>query len=126
MNDCEGSPPMDPGNGPLRDWIAEIDPEAVLFDGLDDAIVGLTTAFEPGGHRTRVVYDMERCIEALMEQGCGDYESAQEYLEFNVLGAYVGEQTPAFLVKAPVELRHPAVACRTPSPVRARPRAKRT
>jgi hypothetical protein len=41
------------------------------------------------------VYDYAKCIDILAESM--DYEEALEYFEYNVIGAYVGEQTPIFL-----------------------------
>jgi hypothetical protein len=35
-------------------------------------------------------------IEILMDQGM-DHDEAIEYYEFNIVGAYVGEQTPLFV-----------------------------
>lgn len=57
-------------------------------DGFDDAIIGVATDFtEP-----RLVYSVSICLDILKESM--EYEDAIEYFEFNVSGAYVGEQTP--------------------------------
>lgn len=50
------------------------------------------------GHDTVVIYDTDKIIEVLMSQGM-NHEEAYEYMEFNILGAYVGEHTPIFLMK---------------------------
>jgi hypothetical protein len=42
----------------------------------------------------RAVYSYDKCVEVLERDM--DYEDAVEYMEFNVTGAYVGEQTPVF------------------------------
>jgi hypothetical protein len=42
------------------------------------------------------VYDEEECIEVLMSQDM-DRETAIEYFEFNVVGAWVGDKTPLFM-----------------------------
>jgi len=39
------------------------------------------------------------CIDHLIERDGSDYSDVVEYLEFNTLGAYVGEQTPGFLIR---------------------------
>jgi hypothetical protein len=63
--------------------------ESLLFmDGFDGAILGVSDNFmEP-----RVVYSRKKCIEILCEEM--DFMEAVEYFDFNVAGAYVGEQTP--------------------------------
>jgi hypothetical protein len=43
------------------------------------------------------VYSRKRCIEVLMSDGIMEYEDATEYFDYNVIGAYVGENTPVFL-----------------------------
>lgn len=48
-------------------------------------------------HRAVALYDYEQCVQILLDQGM-DEEESREYLEFNTLGAYVGEGTPAFAV----------------------------
>ena len=68
------------------------DEEEFLFaDGFDDAILGLCC------HSLRVIYDYDLMIEILEDQGMEEME-AIEYLEFNVLNAYVGPQTPIFMI----------------------------
>ena len=68
-------------------------PELLLADGFDDAVIGLVD----GACREPVVcYDYARCIEILIGQGM-DEEAAEEWMEFNVVGAYMGPLTPLFL-----------------------------
>ena len=75
-----------------EELILQANPDALFADGFDDAILGLA---ERAGEFL-VAYDVEKCIEVLMEQGM-DREEAEEYFEFNVVGAYVGENTPIFV-----------------------------
>ena len=72
------------------------DAETMLFaDGFDDAIVGVGNAF---GGDLCAIYDADAIIESLMKQGM-DYAEAMEHFDFNIAGAYVGEQTPIFMHK---------------------------
>ncbi len=64
--------------------------DVLIADGFDDAVIGI----EP--MTMRVVYDIDKVIEILIEQGM-DHDEAIEYYEFNIVGAYVGEQTPLFV-----------------------------
>jgi hypothetical protein len=76
----------------LRD--ADADPEILIAEGFDEAFLGLGTRCSKP---PIVVYDRERCIEILARQ-MGE-EAAVEYFEFNVEGAWLGEQTPLFLTR---------------------------
>jgi hypothetical protein len=64
-------------------------------DGFDDAVIGFT-AHQPS--RTNlIVYDYDKCILILMREGDMDYIEAVEYMEYNVIGAWLGEGTPLFM-----------------------------
>jgi hypothetical protein len=66
---------------------------AVVADGWDDCIVGLVeTDSEP-----RVVYDLTAMRQVLMDRDGMDYAEAQEYLSYNVLGAFVMDPMPLYL-----------------------------
>lgn len=95
----------------------------ILFDGQESAFVGVAERFEPvytretlrvvneageilseevtedqtfGRHQYFAVYSYQKMIEAMEADGASRDE-AIEYLEFNTLGAYVGETTPAII-----------------------------
>jgi hypothetical protein len=65
------------------------------MDGYDDCLVGVVERF---GEDSYFIYDRELVLEKLQKGGIS-YEEALEYYEFNQLGAYVGERTPAFLIR---------------------------
>jgi hypothetical protein len=77
----------------IDDMVMELfDGEGVLTAvGFDEAFVGIGVQF----NTPVAVYDYAKRIEILSESM--DYEEAVEYFEYNVIGAYVGEQTPIFL-----------------------------
>ena len=92
----------------LRDWVGEFNDEALFCngverrDGFDEAIIGVA------GRCSKpwlVVYDAEKYIEILMRDSEMDYDTAAEYFEFNVVGAWCGEHTPLFLWRQPEEQR---------------------
>ena len=68
-------------------------------DGFEDAILGVCRR---KGQADTVLYDQDTVIKILMDDGL-DYEEAVEYYENNIIDAWVGEGTPAFLVKASEE-----------------------
>ena len=79
-----------------KDYIAQYNPEALLADGFEDALIGVGQQF----NKTLAVYDRQRCIEILMERDGMSDEEAVEYFEFNVTGAWGGEHTTIFFEKA--------------------------
>jgi hypothetical protein len=75
--------------------VADPDDEGILYaDGFEEALLG--TGRRPG-QKPIAVYDRWRCIQILMERDGMDDETATEFFEFNVAGAWVGDQTPLFL-----------------------------
>ena len=66
--------------------------EAMLADGFEKALVGYAQRF----HAVIALYDRQRCIEILVERDGMTHDEAEEFLEFNTIGAWVGEGTPAF------------------------------
>ena len=61
-------------------------------DGFNDAIIGVA---QRAGGIDVIAYDEAKCIEILAKDM--GYEDAREYFEFNVLGAYMGKETPIFV-----------------------------
>ena len=43
------------------------------------------------------LYDRYMCIEILMKEDGMSEEDAEEHFSYNVIGSYVGENTPAFV-----------------------------
>lgn len=77
----------------VREELAERNPEALLADGLEKALIGYTANHHG---ETRAVYDADNCISILIRQGMSR-EEAVEYFEFNTLGAYVGKHGPVYV-----------------------------
>lgn len=80
----------------IIETLKKLNPEARLFDGLDDALVGIA---ERPGQPALAVYDRQRCIELLADHQECDLLDAEEFFDFNVAGAWVGEHTPIVLVR---------------------------
>ena len=83
----------------IREVLAELDEEILLADGFDEALIGYA---QRCGQPVLAVYDREKCIAVLMKDGIS-YEEADEYFEYNVVGAWVGERTPLFLCRPEAE-----------------------
>ena len=69
------------------------------WTGCDDAIVGL-------GHRCGsdpvVVYDYNKLIDVFIQQGM-DKEESIEWISYNILNAWIGEDTPIVLMEEEYE-----------------------
>ncbi|MGF9891707.1 hypothetical protein ABEX78_23895 [Priestia megaterium] len=78
--------------GISREDVAEIIPEALFADGFDEALIGYV---QRAGMMV-ALYDARKCIDVLMINDDMSEEDALEYFHYNVLGAWVGENTPVF------------------------------
>ena len=72
-----------------------------LADGFEKAFVGSTiSAFS----REQVaLYDYDLCIKVLVKDQQMTEEEAIEYFDYNVIGSWVGEDTPIFIHKHKIE-----------------------
>lgn len=81
---------------PIRAAINEMEGTFLLLEpaSMDAAIVGLVSSCGSGD--PVVCYDRSKVIAILMQDGM-DEEEAEEFFEFNVIGAYMGPATPVYL-----------------------------
>ena len=78
----------------ISTYIEEQGMEGVLLaDGLEDAFIGVSCGFGPN----KAIYDWDKCVDIFMNRDGMTYEEAVEWIDYNVTGAYVGEQTPEFI-----------------------------
>jgi hypothetical protein len=64
------------------------------YNGFDDAIVGIGRRC---GEPEMLIYSEDKVLTILMERDGMSREDALEYYEFNIAGAYIGEDTPIFM-----------------------------
>ena len=74
-----------------RERISEQNDQALFADGFDEAMIGMEAV------RGRAVYDYIVCAKILMDRDNMTEEEAYEYMEFNVVTAFVGPMTPLFI-----------------------------
>ena len=74
--------------------------EMLQMDGYDDCVVGTVSRF---GMSPVLCYDLHKVIAKMVADGMTE-EEAYEYYNFNMIGAWVGEGTPAFICRAPHDL----------------------
>lgn len=72
----------------IQSYLEMQEAQALLLEPpyFDEAIIGIA---ESAGADPAVAYDRQRVIEILMREGCESREEAEEYFEFNILGAYL-------------------------------------
>jgi hypothetical protein len=69
------------------------------MDGYEDCIVGVVEQF---GRPPVLCYDKGKILAKLMDDGMS-YDEAEEFFEYNQIGAYVGESTPCFFTALSAE-----------------------
>jgi len=86
------------------------DVEIMTCDGLEEAFVGIVERF---GQQPVALYDREKVLQIFMTRDGMTHEQAEEFFDYNVQGAWVGEGTPAFATfavrpsLAPTEFEEP-------------------
>jgi hypothetical protein len=78
-----------------REEVAEVDPEILLLDGLDEALVGVVLRH---AQPPFALYDVGRIRDVLMERDGLSEEEADEHIGYNITDAWLGPRTPGFLV----------------------------
>tara|TARA_R100000458_G_C8170539_1_gene171202 strand:- start:402 stop:668 length:267 start_codon:yes stop_codon:yes gene_type:complete len=75
----------------IKEKLSVCNPDALFLDGFDDALIGI-------GRRTGTlevaVYDYAKCVGIMIERDGSSHDDAVDYMEYNVTGAYVGENGP--------------------------------
>ena len=72
--------------------VSIINPKAIILDGLDEAIVGMSESSNP-----IFIYSTELCISVMMRDNEWDYETALEFLDYNTFNTYYGDYSPTFV-----------------------------
>ena len=72
-----------------------IDDRLLKLTGYDECIIGVMDSF---GRESTICYDFEKIMDSLKAEGM-DRAEAQEWFDFNMIGAYVGERTPVFVTR---------------------------
>jgi hypothetical protein len=83
----------------LKEFLADIDEDIVVADGLPHAFIGLSQTEEG----TVAVYSTERIMAHLMEQDMMDFDTAEEYMHFNILNAKAPQRNPIYVDIVPEE-----------------------
>jgi len=68
---------------------------AIILDGLNDAIIGITEEF---GNGSRILYSKNKILNILCERDGMTWSESEEFYDYNILGLHAGEQNPIFLI----------------------------
>jgi hypothetical protein len=74
-----------------QQWIREQDDAALVFNGFDAAVIGMGYRC---GQPPVVVYDRDRIVRVLVEKDLMTEEEAEEFIDHNIVGGWIGERTP--------------------------------
>jgi len=75
--------------------MGEINPDALYPTGYEDAIVGIVCTSE---HNYVFLIDVNIIINKLVNEDNMDEAEAMEHLDFNIMGAYMGKNSPVYKV----------------------------
>ena len=70
------------------------------WDGFDSAIIGVG---ERNNTDSMIVYDYDKMINVLVTRDSMTHEEAEEYIDFNIVGAWIGDTTPIIVNKKSME-----------------------
>lgn len=77
----------------FKEQLAEQNPQAILFDDLDDCIVGYGQQYT---RQPLAIYSHRRLLEHFIRGGMS-FEEAQEWIDYNIACLWAGEGTPIIL-----------------------------
>lgn len=78
----------------INEYLLQIDDSALLIDGADAALLGFTNRMNSP---LLAVYDYNKLVDVFVDDGM-TYEDAVEWVDFNIVGAWLGEQTPIIVM----------------------------
>ena len=79
-------------------WASEIvDAVAATWDGCDEAIIGVASRC---GAYNLYVYDYDLLVDKFIADGMTE-EEAIEWVDYNIVGAWIGSGTPIILRRGP-------------------------
>ena len=71
------------------------DDSIITADGFELAFLGCGYSF----NGSYAIYSLSNCLEILMQRDEMTYDEAEEFFEYNVIGSFVGDRMPVFLLQ---------------------------
>ena len=78
----------------IRALLADENEDALLLDGFEQAFIGVARRC---GQPSLAAYSYAKCIDVLMSRDGMEWDDAVEFFEFNVVGAWMGPNTPVIV-----------------------------
>jgi hypothetical protein len=79
----------------IHEALVAMDESALLMDGFDEAFIGWSRR---GNEPLLAVYSYDKMIDVCVDRDGMEYEEAVEYIDFNCVGAWMGERTPIIVM----------------------------
>lgn len=84
----------------ITEYLEDIGESVLLMDGFEDALIGFSQRIsEP----LLAVYSLDKMVEVLMSRDGMTFDDANEYIDFNCIGAWLGEKTPVIVTALPID-----------------------
>jgi len=77
----------------IVEFLNDQSPDTFMIDGYEGALLGVVENF----HGYVCVYDKEKILRSLRNDGLS-HDEAEEYFDFNIRGAYMGELSPTYII----------------------------
>ena len=87
----------------IRKFLQEVCPKAIMVDGFDDCIIGLSITLP---NNTNVVYSKMAIIRSLMRKGKMSYFDAIEFFDCDIAGAKLNKMIEPLFYN---DLPHPSL-----------------
>lgn len=75
----------------IQQYLEDMGESTLLLDGFDEALIGFAQRV---GEELVAVYSWDKIIDVLVNDDEMTEEEAEEYAQFNIVGAWVGPKTP--------------------------------
>jgi len=83
----------------ISNYLNENGESVILMDGFDEALIGFSQRInEP----LLAVYSWEKMIDLCIKRDKMEYEEAIDYVQYNCISAWIGDETPVIVM--PLEL----------------------
>ena len=79
----------------INEAFKQMDETVLLMDGFDEAFIGFSQRINES---ILAVYSWEKMMSVCIYRDGMTEEEAEEYISFNCIGAWVGEQTPIIVM----------------------------
>lgn len=79
----------------IDEALKEMEENTLLIDGFDEAFLGFSQRIN---QPILAVYSYDGLVKVCMDRDGMEWEEAVEYVDYNIVGAWVGEQTPIIVM----------------------------